>query len=173
MDRRSAIKNTTALAGLGFSSAFISGVLTGCKPDSIGTGYEPIFFDREKFEFLQSLSEVLIPETDTPGAIELGLAEWIDTIVSKCYTDDNQKTTSSMLDAVFNSFQGKATVKKVEDIEATEPIDANYQHTKRAIGTAYIATEYVGKELLNYLPIPGAYEACIPISETNGKAWTI
>ncbi len=172
MDRRTAIKRT-AVAGLGLSSAFISGVLSGCKPEQIGNGYQPLFFDRNKFKFLQDLSEILIPATETPGAVELGLAEWIDTIIKKCYTEENQKIAADLLDQVYDTFGGSATSKQVEETENSTPIDQSYQQVKQTIGSAYLATEYVGTELLNYLPIPGDYEACIPLSQTNGKAWTI
>ncbi len=36
----------------------------------------------------------------------------------------------------------------------------------------YFTSEKIGKEVLNFDPIPGAYKACIPVSEV-GNAWTI
>ncbi|MDH3649685.1 MAG: gluconate 2-dehydrogenase subunit 3 family protein [Saprospiraceae bacterium] len=173
MDRRSAIKRTTALTGIGLSSVFISGVLTGCKPESIGSGYTTLIIDQNKFQFLQALSDVMIPKTETPGAVELGVPEWIDTIVAKCYPENYQKQMMAALDTVHELMNGKATADQIASVEKGDPVDASFQQVKRTIGSAYLATEYVGKELLSYLPIPGAYEACIPISETNGKAWTI
>lgn len=36
----------------------------------------------------------------------------------------------------------------------------------------YFTSEKVGKEVLNFDPIPGRYEPCVPVSEI-GNAWTI
>lgn len=36
----------------------------------------------------------------------------------------------------------------------------------------YFTSEKVGREVLNFDPIPGRYEPCVPISEI-GNAWTI
>lgn len=36
----------------------------------------------------------------------------------------------------------------------------------------YFTSEQIGKEVLNFDPIPGGYKACIPLSEI-GNAWTI
>ncbi len=176
MDRRSAIKYTS-LTGVGISSAFITGLISGCKPEASGVNYKPILLDQEKFVFLKNLSEVLIPQTDTPGAIELELAEWIDTIVKKCYTEEDQKQFSTNLDYIKSFCEGEASEVSILTLENVLGDNASlmdaYHSIKSTIATAYIATEYVGTKLLNYLPVPGEYEACIPLSKTNGKAWTI
>jgi hypothetical protein len=36
----------------------------------------------------------------------------------------------------------------------------------------YFTSETVGKTVLNYDPVPGRYEACVPISETGNVNWT-
>ena len=34
--------------------------------------------------------------------------------------------------------------------------------------------EYVAKNLLSYIPIPGDYKGCVDLEETTGgKAWTL
>lgn len=185
MDRRSAIKYTTALTGITLSSAFISGFLSSCKPEIIDDTFKPLFLSSPHFTFLESLVDVLIPETDTPGALSLGVPEWIDAIVAKCYADKDQqsfKTHFEMVYQVLNtekSFEKQEVESKAEKIKALEAslnnqneLKAAYQQIKGMAATAYLGTEYVGINLLNYLPVPGEYEACIPLSATNGKSWT-
>lgn len=176
MDRRSALK-VTSIAGVGISSTFLAGLISGCKPETTGINYHAIMLDQEKFAFLRSLTEALIPQNDTPGAIELGLAEWIDTIVKKCFTENDQNQFLANLASVNAALNGKTSKSSVASLESSlsnnESLKDAYQSIKSIIATAYLANEYVGTKLLNYLPVPGEYEACISISKTNGKAWTI
>ena len=165
------------MAGIGISSTFLAGLISGCKPETTGINYRAIMLDQENFTFLRNLTEALIPQSDTPGAIELGLAEWIDTIVKKCYTENDQKQFLSNLIAVNAALNGKTSKSSLSSLESsltnTESLKDAYQSIKSMVATAYLANEYVGTKLLNYLPVPGEYVACIPISKTNGKAWTI
>ena len=36
----------------------------------------------------------------------------------------------------------------------------------------YFGSELIGLNHLNYLPVPGPYQGCIPLTETEGKAWS-
>ncbi|MEJ2163444.1 MAG: gluconate 2-dehydrogenase subunit 3 family protein, partial [Robiginitalea sp.] len=39
---------------------------------------------------------------------------------------------------------------------------------------AYKTTEYIGEEILAYLPVPGEYIGCGDLDElTGGKAWSL
>lgn len=51
----------------------------------------------------------------------------------------------------------------------------SYANDLRDIATwAYKSSEYIGEEVLAYLPIPGEYIACGDVNElTQGKAWSI
>src|SRR5260370_28765403 len=44
--------------------------------------YEPKFFSADEFETLGRLTELIIPTTDTPGAIGAGVPKYIDGVVS-------------------------------------------------------------------------------------------
>ena len=36
----------------------------------------------------------------------------------------------------------------------------------------YFTSETVGKTVLHYDPVPGRFEACIPLAEVGNRAWT-
>ena len=59
-----------------------------------------------------------------------------------------------------------------KEIKDKEDLGMAYQSMKSKIITCYLGTEYVGMNLLNYLPVPGEYEPCIPAASLDGKAWT-
>lgn len=48
-----------------------------------GAPYEPQFFSPQQFRMVEQLAEMIIPATDTPGAKQAGVAEFIDFMVAK------------------------------------------------------------------------------------------
>ena len=184
MKRRTALKYTTLLTGVTLSGAFVTGYLSGCQPDKTGSAYQPILLSEDRYQFLQQLTDVLLPETDTPGALELGVPELLESIVGKCYTSQDQKLFEDQLDLLFrtlgeNKFMDSDSEQKLSLVHQIEQEASNnselenaYQNIKSKIITCYLGTEYVGTNLLNYLPVPGEYEPCIPSSSLDGKAWT-
>ncbi len=184
MKRRTALKYTTLLTGVTLSGAFVTGYLSGCQPDKTGPEYQPILLSKERYQFLQQLTDVLLPETDTPGAVEFGVPELLESIAGKCYTSQDQKSFEDQLTLLYQTLEGnefvesnadkKQTLVHQMEKEASNNSELNnaYQSIKSKIITCYLGTEYVGTNLLNYLPVPGEYEPCIPASSLDGKAWT-
>ena len=43
--------------------------------------------------------------------------------------------------------------------------------TREVVIVGYFTSEKIGKTLLRYEPVPGRYDADIPLSETGGAAW--
>jgi hypothetical protein len=187
MDRRTAIKYTSLMTGVTLSSAFVTGFLSGCKPSKEEIIYKPLLLDEDQFIMLKNLSNVIIPTTDTPGAVELGVPELLETIIAKCYTEKDQKKIVNDLSLIaeilndpiiFNEQKVEHQKKKVKDLEEGlagkySAIKPAYHSLKGSIAASFLSTEYVGKNLLEYLPVPGQYEGCIPLSSTSGKAYTI
>lgn len=186
MDRRSAIKCTSLMAGMAVSSAFVSGFLTGCKPEKRELPYKPTLLNEDQYLFLQKLSNIIIPTTDTPGALELGVPETIETIVAKCYSERNQKLYVNNLEQIgtalggildFNNLSLDEQSKKIMALEKGlkdqySAVSPAYKELKGSIAASFLNTEYVGKNMLEYLPVPGEYQPCIPLSSTSGKAYT-
>ena len=187
MDRRTAIKYTTLLTGATLSTTFMSGFLSGCKPDNPGNHYQPLHLSKEEYDFLSSLTDTLLPATNTPGAVELGVPETLESIVAKCYDDKEQEVFSQRLQLIntrltstisgdFAALSGKERLQRVHTLETSleddSDIEKAYHEIKANVVSCYLSTEYVGTNLLEYLPVPGEYQPCIPTSELNGKAWT-
>ena len=84
MDRRTLLKNTAIVLGGIASSSVTRAVLAGV--DSRIEIEKPIFtaIQREKCSVL---TEMIIPRTDTPGAIEAGVPHFVEVMVSDWYTD--------------------------------------------------------------------------------------
>ena len=62
---------------------------------------------------------------------------------------------------------------RAEVYENEEPVKAAINDLRQQTIAYYLSTEEIGTKFLNYLPIPGPYEACITVAEVDGKAWTL
>jgi gluconate 2-dehydrogenase gamma chain len=51
-------------------------------PASSSTPYKPLFFSPEHYRMVEHIAEMIIPEDETPGARQAGVAEFIDFMVA-------------------------------------------------------------------------------------------
>ena len=85
--RRQALKilgTVTATCAFPFASDELYGqhVVLEHAQTPVAGPYKPSFFTAEEYALLSRLTDVLIPETDTPGAVRAGVPEYIDRVVS-------------------------------------------------------------------------------------------
>jgi hypothetical protein len=85
--RRQALKilgTVTATCAFPFASDELYGqhVVLEHAQTPVAGPYKPSFFTAEEYARLSRLTDVLIPETDTPGAVRAGVPEYIDRVVS-------------------------------------------------------------------------------------------
>ena len=89
MDRRTALHRIGILMGGTLSASTIAGVLGGCTSGS-GTGDMPFkarTLTQGRDELVATLSELIIPETDTPGARAALVHEFIDNMLTDWYDE--------------------------------------------------------------------------------------
>ena len=85
--RRHALKmlgTVTATCAFPFASEELYGqhVMFAPGQASAAGPYKPSFFTPEEYATLSRLSDVIIPETDTPGASRAGVPEYIDRVIA-------------------------------------------------------------------------------------------
>jgi hypothetical protein len=83
MNRREALSRVAIIMGgtvLG-AEAFLS----GCKTNSKG-----VTFSKEDIAFLNEVAETILPATNTPGAKEAKVGEFMSVMVNDCYETKNQ-----------------------------------------------------------------------------------
>ncbi|MEX2231024.1 MAG: gluconate 2-dehydrogenase subunit 3 family protein [Cyclobacteriaceae bacterium] len=192
MDRREALKRTALLMGGVVSAPAIMGVLKGCtaKP---GIDWKPVFLNEDQASVVTQVAEIIIPRTDTPGAKDVGVPGFIDKMLKEVYSGEDQKFFTDGLLA-FNEEAKKqygddfaeldeedqtALVKKIHD-EAVETEQTTNPEPKRPFilmmkeltMLGFFTSEPGATQVLQYVPVPGAYKGCIPLSEAgNGKTW--
>lgn len=176
MNRRESVKRM-ALGMTGILSASTLGyVLNGCATQEQAA---PVgIFSGEQMTLIREMADLIIPKTDTPGALEAGVPEFVAMMVEECYPAEAQQEFKTGLDALAQrsktemggDFADLAPEKKVElltkvDQEAFDAREENKPHFFRTMKDltvlGYFTSEPGTTQALNYVPVPGKYEGCI------------
>ncbi|WP_221409735.1 gluconate 2-dehydrogenase subunit 3 family protein [Pseudochryseolinea flava] len=192
MDRREALKRTAWIMGGVISAPALAGILKGCtaKPS---INWKPAYLSQEQATLISQVSEIIIPKTDTPGAKEVGVPEFIDLMLKDVYSEEDQKRFMDGLkkfDEDANTEYGDpfielsaddqaAFVKKVHDeaiaTEHSENRPAKRPFilmTKELTLLGFFTSKAGATQVLQYEAVPGAYKGCVPLKEAgNGKTW--
>lgn len=181
MNRREVLKRTAYLTGAALSAPLISAILSGCNVEETAnaTDYQPQFFQNEDFSRLTELVDLILPKTESPSASEVGVHHLIDRFVAEIYLPENQKAYQEGFSALKAHLTGVAnplaTLKQLESPETRADAEtvAAYRELKQQTLAFYLSTETIAKTYLSYLPVPGAYQACIDLADVDGKAWAL
>ena len=180
MNRRQAIKST-ALIGGGF--LFLPPLLRG-QTSRLPHSSDAILGATEK-RLLQSVVATMIPATDTPGAKELQVDQFVLLMVNDCHDAKDQAAFYSGLrdmDAFVVQHFGQPFLScdattRVEAIkssggspDASAEIRAFIQITKRRTIQGYLQSKYVMTNVLPHEMIPQPYDGYYPASKLGGKA---
>lgn len=191
MKRREALKVSAALLGYGLASPVFSGMLTGCQVEA-GEDWTPIFFSPEQARTIAEVAEHILPRTDTPGAKDVFVHRFMDKLIAECYEEEKQQSFLRGLQSfqsfcqteVGNSFEDcdvseKDIILKAQEETSDQPTGEElgggpsfYRQIKGLTLLGYFSSEEVGKNVLNYDPIPGKFVGCVPLEEI-GNAWTL
>lgn len=191
MNRRNYLKSLLALTGLGIGSFTFFKWLDPGKPLGVIT-----FQDwKERSYLISELAEIIIPETDTPGAKQAGVQNYIISVMSMCCDQQQQKAFYSGLKDVddfaktnfgktflecdstsrhiivehFRSslFESSALLLKIKN----KFVGKSFYFTLRELTVEGYCTSYLGAtNALSYDPIPGTYNSCISLSSQQ-KSW--
>ncbi len=194
MNRRDALKRTSLLLGYAVSASTVAAVMAGCKADPkvLENGlanWTPESMTKDQGQLLAHLAEVVIPKTDTGGAIDAGVHSYLDMVLKntaseeekggfKMWIEDLAKRSN---DEIGKSFVDASKEERNSFMKAyeTAAIEAGKTQTlplsiwflvKEQILTGYFTSEVGQTEALEFLPIPGEYIACMPLDEVSA-AW--
>lgn len=197
MDRRTALKKTAAWAGSAAIAPSLLSLLHSCQSEP-RLNWQPAILSTEQAQLVSSLVDTIIPKTDTPGGLDMKVDMFIDKVIHSLYNEEGQKRMLSDLDT-FNSDcearfgdtfskldeEDKAEFLREKEKESgkfngavwgtavgkQEPVGF-YRNFKSMVLWGYFTSEEIGKNVLSYDPIPGAYNGCIPLSDV-GNTWSL
>ncbi|MBX2873664.1 MAG: gluconate 2-dehydrogenase subunit 3 family protein [Saprospiraceae bacterium] len=197
MNRRDALKNTALLGGTAALSTSLLGLLQSCQTQA-RLDWEPQFLSTEQAQLVSSLVDTILPTTDTPGGLDVNVDVFIDLVFHKMYDETGQKQVVAEMEAfdercktkfdkVFADLDAEQKKSILQEAEANSPKGGRgvwgmtveqteavgfYRSLKSMAVWGYCSSEEIGKNVLNYDPIPGPYQGCVPLSDV-GKVYSL
>ena len=86
MNRREALKGVALLTGGALSPSIVSAVLSGVTIGGGGKKWMPKIVNSEQNDLITVIAELIMPETDTPGAKAAKVNEFIDLMLEDWFT---------------------------------------------------------------------------------------
>lgn len=110
MERRDALKRIGMGMGYVVATPTILSILKSCKSEP---KWIPVNFTQEEGNVIYKLTDIIIPKTDTPGAVELDVPQFIDAFIHEVYRTNTLKVFKNSKDAFM---------KKIRELTAQEEI---------------------------------------------------
>lgn len=118
-----------------------------------------------------TIADVIIPRTDTPGALDVRVPAFIDALVSESWPEvdrNNFRTGLDQLQTLIGSASGSDLTALIDDLEARTDRRAEPQRTywqlKSLIVHGYFTSERVSKDVLRVEIMPGSFNGAAPLT---------
>ncbi|GAB4034836.1 gluconate 2-dehydrogenase subunit 3 family protein [Spirosoma gilvum] len=167
MNRREALTRATWILGGTLSAPTLQAMnrweqlVSSGRPQRIGS-----FLTETQREIVARTAELILPRTDTPGAIDAGVPDFIDLMLRDCYKKPAQDAfLTGLSDLERKNFltispdQQTALLKQVEADAQTSTSPTYWLITKELTLLGYFTSEPGIKASFDYQPIPGRFEA--------------
>jgi hypothetical protein len=158
-------------------------VLTGCATSTPTLAH----FSAENIALLDEVAETILPRTETPGAKDAQVGQFMSGYVTDCYTIEEQATfhkgLMSLEDTCKQSYNRSfAALERAERESFVNQLDQEARTQVASGGTHYFTmikqltlfgfftSEVGGTQVLRHLPIPGRYDGCAPY-KPGDRAW--
>lgn len=180
MDRRQILKTSSMLIGYALTAGTTAAILNGCKADTTPT-WTPSFLDSDQFAILSEVAEMIIPETDIPGAKGAYVDRFMDSML-ECYSPEERQefieglslfdVKSTELNKTSfvkaNAEQRKAVLDAMVSESKTSEEPHIWNIVKGATVAGYCRSEVGATQLLIYDPVPGPFVGCVDFKTVGG-----
>lgn len=176
LNRRKLLKNVVLMTGGALSSSVIAGVMSGALAQESIDVDNPVF-SQEQLRLVTEVANMIIPDTDTPGAKAALVHDYIHAIVGDWYNDEERMNFMTGLKAIDAGFLEQSVNKKTEILEKLDTevkIDPSkktfFEEFKELTLVGYFTSQIGAEEELRYEQYPGPYQGCVPFEQV-GKTW--
>ena len=179
LTRREAIRRAALLAGVTLSPEWL-GMVGGAQSAAAKTYLAPA-----QAATLAAAADRILPRTDTPGAADVGVPAFIDRLYGEFMTPAEQQLLAQgvqEIDAAAKSAHGSgfSTLSTTQQDAVLRTIataqqdrdPSSFALIRSAAILGYFTSEQVGRNVLHYDPVPGAYNGCVPIDQVGRRNWT-
>ena len=170
MNRRDLLKKGVyGLAGVTLSSALISSLQSCTSIEK----YSPLYFSKTEFSLLSNIVDFLIPKTETPGALDMKVPQFIDIIISETYNDESKNNFSNKLKQLIEDFKSNnIDLSDYNSMKSKFVNDFNFKTHQQIYNQirdltvwGFKTSKEIALNVLNYNPIPGYQLGCVNIKE--------
>lgn len=191
-------------AFIGRLALLCGGALSGTLQAALAAGAETLrtprraFFDANARAQVQALAELIIPATDTPGALAAGVPDFIEMMVAEWYTDTERGIFQQGLAALDahcraqtgSAFAGSDAAAQTAALAAAEQASLSYvppavsllskaqdEHApfftkiRELTVIGYYTSEVGAKQELHYNPMPMRYDGDFDFA-AGGRQWS-
>lgn len=141
-------------------------------------------FLAEERDTIAALSEVIIPTTETPGAIGAGVPEYIIFMLSEWYSEDERSAFTKGLKSLvaYVSAQDGSGFNELSEARQTEIVQLMhdggvadmddggktfFEHIKQLTLAGYYTSEVGMTQERIYLPVPGKFDGFYPYEKAG------
>lgn len=183
--RRTALKQMALLCGLSLSAQSLDALAATVK-DTMP--HVTLFFTPEQLQMTGVIADLIIPTTDTPGALAVNVHGFLDKYLAECVSKEKQqqflnglKEINHVAEHTFHKpFLTCTHKQQIQLLTAIEKIDLGFTAEDKRFFTffksltlfGYYTSEVGATQELAYLAIPGGYQGNVPFAKV-GKAWAL
>jgi hypothetical protein len=179
INRREAIRRAALLAGVAIAPDWLDFVARAQTPATA------TYLTAAQATLVSAAAERILPRTDTPGAIDAGVPAFIDRFYGEFMSPADRQLLVDVLDeieraartahaasfAALTTTQQDAVLRGIATAQQDrDPSSFGLLRSVTVLG--YFTSEPVGKNVLHYDPVPGRYDACVPIDQVGRRNWT-
>jgi len=194
MDRRELLHRASMLLGGTISAGASAGILAGCVATPWVDGPTPVgatgnFLTPMEMTAITSMADHIIPKTDTPGALDVGVPAFIDRMLAGYYLQrerDVMRSGLARINADAQALRGVSFLQLTSDeqVELMKRYDREQYDYTRANATTqpppaphffrlvkeltilgFCSSEAGATKLMSYNQTPGPYRGDVPLSE--------
>lgn len=183
MERREALRQISLLTGASLSAPIMAAALGACK--SPVASYAPVNLSMPHFRAIGRIADIIIPETETPGALAAGVDQFIDKAMGSYFeADDRDRFIGGMnvidqdsneryeIDFADLDLERQTQIVRAMDQRAFDALEAEekpqfFTSLKQLVLLGYYMSEVGATEELRYIRAPGRYDG----SADMGTTW--
>jgi len=183
--RRTALKQMALLCGITLSAQsldLLAATVKGTMP------HVTKFFTPDQLQMTGEIADLIIPTTDTPGALAVNVHGFLDSYLAECVTQEKQKQFLDGLqkinrvaeDKFHKTFLACTYKQHIQLLTAIEKSELGFTATDKEFFKyfksltlfGYYTSEVGATKELAYLPVPGGYQGNFAFAKI-GKAWSL
>lgn len=190
LSRREAVRRMSVLLGGALSSSTVSALLAGCEAGPTDTAsWTPRVLAGPQLDRLTVVVDRILPATDTPGAADVGVPEFIDRLLADWAEPEERLRVLEGIDGLDARARDALGVAFLEadpgqqtellaglDAEAVQARESGegplpfFATLKEWTLTGYYTSEEGATRELQWMALPGRFDADVPL-DAVGRTW--